>query len=191
FAGTVFRIATNGVLFTLAAFNLTNGESPQCDGLAAGNDGNFYGTTADGGTNGFGTVFRITPGGALTSLFSFSSTNGARPQGGLLQGQDGNFYGGGTLGGTAPQRGTIFKITTNGVLKTLFNFHFTDGQEPVTRLIQSNDGALYGTTLFGGFTGGDPFSSGLGTVFGIRRTEFSLRSLRFRAPMARIRTRLL
>src|SRR5262249_56035959 len=66
-----------------------------------------------------------------------------------------------------PERGTILKIRTNGVLTELFNFHFTDGEEPVTRLIQANDGTLYGTTLFGGFTGGDPFSSGLGTVFRI------------------------
>jgi len=167
FSGTVFRVTTNGVFSTLASFSGTNGASPQCDGLAVGNDGNFYGTTADGGTNGFGTVFRITPGGTLTSLFSFSSTNGARPQGGLVQGQDGNFYGGGSVGGIAPQRGTIFKITTNGVLTELFHFHFTDGEQPVTRLIQSNDGTLYGTTLFGGFTGGDPLSSGLGTAFRI------------------------
>jgi len=129
-----------------------------------GNDGNLYGTTADGGTNGFGTLFRMTPGGALTSLFSFNSANGSAPEAGLVQGQDGNFYGGASFGGTANQ-GTIFKITTNGALTTLFNFHLTDGQEPATRLIQANDGALYGTTVFGGPTNGLPASPSLGTVF--------------------------
>src|SRR5262249_46085471 len=65
FAGTVFRVATNGAVTIIASFDGANGASPQEDGLAVGNDGNFYGTTTD-----VGTVFRITPGGALTSLFS-------------------------------------------------------------------------------------------------------------------------
>jgi uncharacterized repeat protein (TIGR03803 family) len=153
------------MLSTLVPFSGADGSFPQCDGLAIGNDGNFYGTTVDGGV-GFGNVFRVTPGGALTSLFSFNSANGSRPEGGLVQGQDGNFYGGASFGGTANQ-GTIFKITTNGALTTLFNFHLTDGQEPATRLIQANDGALYGTTLFGGPTNGLPVSPSQGTVFRI------------------------
>jgi uncharacterized repeat protein (TIGR03803 family) len=167
FAGTAFRVTTNGALTILVSFNLANGASPQDDGLAVGNDGNFYGTTADGGTNGFGTVFRITPGGALTSLFSFNGANGSVPQGGLVQGHDGNFYGSTSFGGISPGFGTLFKITTNGVLTTLFNFHQTDGQEPATRLIQANDGALYGTTIFGGSTNGIPVGPSLGTVFRI------------------------
>ena len=168
FVGTVFRVATNGVLSTLVPFSGANGASPQCDGLALGNDGNLYGTTADGGI-GFGNVFRVTPGGALTSLFSFTGGNGSAPQGGLLLGQDGNFYGTATFGGTNAGIGfgTIFRITMNGVLTTLFNFHFTDGEEPVTRLIQANDGNLYGTTPFGGLTNGIPGSTGFGTVFRI------------------------
>jgi len=166
FVGTVFRVATNGALSTLVPFSGNNGASPQCDGLALGNDGNLYGTTADGGI-GFGNVFRVTPGGILTSLFSFNSADGSAPQGGLVLGQDGNFYGGASFGGTSPGFGTLFKITTNGVLTTLFNFHFTDGREPATRLIQANDGSLYGTTVFGGMTNGIPGSLGFGTVFRI------------------------
>src|SRR5262249_24361056 len=55
----------------------------------------------------------------------------------------------------------------NGVLTTLFNFHFTDGQWPTTRLIQGNDGSLYGTTAFCGMTNGIFGSIGQGTVFRI------------------------
>jgi uncharacterized repeat protein (TIGR03803 family) len=166
FDGTLFRVTTNGALTILVSFNFANGAIPQDDALALGNDGNFYGTTADGGF-GFGNVFRVTPGGAVTSLFSFSPPNGSQPQGGLVQGADGNFYGGAAFGGINPGFGSIFKITTNGVLTNLFNFHFTDGKGPATRLIQANDGALYGTTPFGGITNGIPGSFGLGTVFRI------------------------
>jgi uncharacterized repeat protein (TIGR03803 family) len=166
--GTVFRVGTNGVLSTLVAFNPSNlldGASPQDDGLALGNDGNLYGTTTDGGM-GSGNVFRVTPSGTVTSLFSFNGANGSQPEGGLVLGQDGNFYGTTAFGGTN-QNGTIFKIATNGVLTTLFNFHFTDGSHPKTRLIQANDGSLYGTTLLGGTTNNGAGVSGLGTVFRI------------------------
>jgi uncharacterized repeat protein (TIGR03803 family) len=151
------------VLATLLAFNDANGSSPE-DGLTAGNDGNFYGTTANGGSSGVGTVFGITPGGALTTLVSFNNTNGAVPLGGLVQGSDGNFYGTTGFGGNSGF-GTIFKLTTNGVLTTLFNFHFTDGLEPSTKLIFGPDGSLYGTTGMGGSTNNNP--NGLGTVFRI------------------------
>jgi len=166
--GTVFRVATNGILSTLASFspfNLTNGASPQDDALALGNDGNLYGTTTDGGI-GSGNVFKVTPNGTLTPLFSFNGPNGSSPEGGLVLGQDGNFYGTTAFGGTN-QNGTIFKITTNGVLTTLFNFHFTDGSLPRTKLIQANDGNLYGVTLIGGSTNVIPGISGFGTVFRI------------------------
>src|SRR5262249_41329904 len=149
-------------------FNLSNGASPQDDGLALGNDGNLYGTTADGGDFGFGTVFKVTPGGALTLLSSFNSVNGQAPQGGLVLGADGNFYGGAAFGGPFPGSfGNIFKVTTNGDPPPLFNFHATDGQEPTARLIQANDGSLYGTTLTGGSTNGLFGSDGFGTVFRI------------------------
>jgi len=166
FSGTVFRVTTNGVLTTLVSFNNTNGAFPE-DGLTAGNDGNFYGTTANGGSNGSGTVFRITPGGVLTTLVSFNGTNGESPLGGLVQANDGNLYGTTGFGGTNSSFGTIFKITTNGVLTTLFNFHFTDGEVPSAKLTFGSDGNLYGTTTFGGLAGGNVSVNGLGTVFRI------------------------
>jgi len=150
----------------LAAFNGTNGASPE-DGLTAGTDGNFYGTTLGGGSNGFGTVFRITPGGSLTTIFSFNNTTGANPFGGVVQGSDGALYGTTLFGGTNSNFGAIFKVTTNGTFTPLFNFHFTDGQGPLAKMIFGNDGNLYGTATSGGSLGGNPFGSGFGTVFRI------------------------
>ena len=164
--GTVFRVTTNGVLTTLVSFNNTNGATPR-DGLIIGDDGNFYGTAAVGGASNVGTVFRMTPAGALTTLFSFSNTNGANPLGGLILGKDGIFYGTTGFGGTNLGFGTVFKITTNGDLTTLYNFRGTDGEEPSFRLILGNDGRLYGTTSFGGSSGNDPSGPGAGSVFSI------------------------
>jgi uncharacterized repeat protein (TIGR03803 family) len=164
--GTIFRITTNGDFTRLVSFNNTNGSFPE-DGLTLGQDGNFYGTTANGGSHSAGTVFRMTPTGALTTLFSFNNTNGANPLGGVVQGNDGALYGTTGFGGTNLSFGTIFKLTTNGVLTTLFNFHFTDGEQPTTKMTIAADGSLYGTTGFGGSTLNDPTSTGLGTVFRI------------------------
>jgi len=164
--GTVFRITTNGVFTTLVSFNSTNGSFPE-DGLTLGQDGNFYGTTANGGSHVAGTVFRMTPSGTLTSIFSFNNTNGANPIGGVIQGDDGVLYGTTGFGGTNLSFGTIFKLTTNGDLTTLFNFHFTDGEQPSAKMTFGPDGSLYGTTGFGGSVLNDPNNTGLGTVFRI------------------------
>jgi uncharacterized repeat protein (TIGR03803 family) len=114
--GTVFRVTTNGTLTMLLSFNGSNGRHPYA-GLIQGRDGNFYGTTRGGGVGGLyctgdegcGTVFKITPNGALTTLVSFNRVNGASPYAGLVQGSDGNFYGTALQGG-AQQQGTIFRL---------------------------------------------------------------------------------
>src|SRR2546425_333400 len=82
---------------TLYSFSGPDGSFP-FGGLVEGSDGNFYGTTSQGGTNiyctdGCGTVFRISPSGSLTTLYSFNSGDGKSPYAGLVQGSDGNFYG--------------------------------------------------------------------------------------------------
>src|SRR6516162_10867543 len=77
-------------------------------GLTLGPDGNFYGTTRDGGSNDAGTIFRLTASGAFTSLFAFSTTNGSAPQASLTLGKDGNLYGTTVLGGQ-DNFGTVFR----------------------------------------------------------------------------------
>ncbi|MGA3008484.1 MAG: choice-of-anchor tandem repeat GloVer-containing protein, partial [Opitutaceae bacterium] len=111
--GTVFQMTPTGALTTLYSFDAMGdpaaGYHPEAD-LAQGSDGNFYGTTPDGGDFGRGTVFQMTPGGVLTTLVSFNGTNGAYPFAGLVQGGDGNFYGTTTDGGDFG-RGTVFQMT--------------------------------------------------------------------------------
>jgi uncharacterized repeat protein (TIGR03803 family) len=102
----------------------------------------------------------------LTTLHSFNSTDGVLPVAGLVQGTDGNLYGT-TSGGGAHDDGTVFKITTAGMLGTpLHSFGGTDGQNPEGGLVQSTDGNFYGTTVFGGV---NPLGqrTNYGTVFKI------------------------
>jgi uncharacterized repeat protein (TIGR03803 family) len=130
-----------------------------------GSDGNFYGTTEAGGTNEVGTVFQISTGGTLTSLYSFIGTNdGANPEAGLALGSDGYFYGTTEAGGAYTDQngegyGTVFKISTNGTLTSLYSFTGgNDGAYPYAGLVQGSDGSFYGTTEGGG-------QGGAGTVF--------------------------
>jgi uncharacterized repeat protein (TIGR03803 family) len=162
-AGTVFKITPTGELTTLYAFCIdggtcNDGEEPvSC--LVQGVDGNFYGTTINGGPSRYGTLFKITPGGALTTLYVFKSTDGALPYAGLIQASDGNLYGT-TLAGGAGGYGTVFAITPQGALTTLHTFHVGDGANPYGGLVQATNGIFYGTTF--GF--GEHSS---GTVFGL------------------------
>ena len=159
---------------TLVSFNGTDGQSPEP--LVQGLDGNFYGTTVNGGANNWGTIFKITPAGTLTTLYSFCSlpncTDGGIPNGGLVQATNGNFYGTTNYGGTSYQKvGTVFKITPAGKLTTLYSFcgnksYCTDGANPVAGLIQATDGNFYGTTGGGG-ANNSCGGSGCGTVFKI------------------------
>jgi uncharacterized repeat protein (TIGR03803 family) len=123
-----------------------------------GTDGNFYGTTYEGGANDYGTVFKITPTGTLTTLHSFSSSDGAFPNGSLVQATNGNFYGT-TNNGGAYNYGTVFEITPSGTLTTLHSFNYTDGASPNVTLVASN-GNFYGTTWEGG-------ADGFGSIFEI------------------------
>jgi uncharacterized repeat protein (TIGR03803 family) len=114
--------------------------------MAQGRDGDLYGITTTGGVNNVGTIFKISPTGGLTLLFSFDTTHGSTPIGGLLLGLDGNLYGTAELGG-AHGFGTIFKITPAGVLTVIYDFAGeTDGGFPVAALILGSDGNFYGTS---------------------------------------------
>lgn len=166
--GSIFEITPNGVLTTLYSFcsqtNCIDGSGPGLLGLAS--SGNFYGVTLTGGANTGGTAFEITPGGKLSTLYSFcSQTNcmdGEQPTA-LVQAADGMFYGV-TYQGGANSGGTVFEITPKGRLQTLYSFcaqtSCADGSYP-NGLIQATDGNLYGTASEGGLSGN------WGTIFEI------------------------
>ncbi len=151
-------IATNSFTM-LCSFTGANGIYPYA-GLIQGNDGNLYGTTANGGSSkNSGTIFKITPNGSLTTLSSFAGTDQVGPQAGLIQGSDGNFYGTTAYGGSS-HIGAVFKMLSDGSLTTFCSFSGADGQWPSAGLIQGSDGNFYGMTSYGG-------SSNSGTVFKI------------------------
>lgn len=133
----------------------TSGETPWYVTLAQGTNGSLYGTTYNGGTSGVGTVFSVTTSGSQTLLYSFKggTKDGANPTGGLTLGTDGNFYGTTQQGGTGTQ-GTIFKMTTAGIITILHNFNSAvDGAFPWGPPILASDGNFYGTTSGGGIRG--------------------------------------
>jgi uncharacterized repeat protein (TIGR03803 family) len=154
--GTVFRLKPDGSLTTLVSFNTTNGRHPQA-ALVQGTDGDFYGTTAKGGSHSSGTVFKMTASGTLTTLVNFTFTNGSQPTSALVQGRDGNFYGTTKEGGSNGS-GTVFRVTPDGVLTTLVNFSISIGSLPESALTLGSDGNFYGTTAMGG-------NFNFGTVF--------------------------
>jgi uncharacterized repeat protein (TIGR03803 family) len=175
--GTIFKITPAGALTTLYSFcaegggGCTDGVEPTA-GLVQAPNGDFYGTTSFGGSKGGGTVFKITPAGTLTTLYTFCTvvgcTDGAQPNAGLVQANNGDFYGTTAGGGSAEAgQGTVFKISPSGVLTTLHSFagYPTDGGAPVAALVQASNGVLYGTTELGGTNCGSTY--GCGTVFKI------------------------
>jgi uncharacterized repeat protein (TIGR03803 family) len=139
---------------TLVNFDGTDGQGPMYVMLLQGFDGNFYGTTAGGGTNvncpgGCGTIFKMASSGEVTTLHSFNGTDGWAPEAGVIQTASGDFYGT-TYSGDAQELGNIFKTTPAGATTSLFNFSGADGQYPEAALIQGTDGNFYGTTYGGG-----------------------------------------
>lgn len=146
-------------LTTLVSFNGTDGSQPTSQ-LVEGLDGNFYGTTGYAGAHGFGTVFKVTPEGTLTTLHNFLGPDGVSPDW-LTAATGGNFYG--TTLGATENTGTIFKITSTGILTTIARFNNHNGASP-NGLIQASDGNFYGSTLLGGDLGVNS-SGGCGTIF--------------------------
>ncbi len=162
--GAIFKVSAAGVENMLYSFGggTTDGSDPGA--LIQGSDGNFYGTTQRGGTNNLGTVFKLTPSGVESVLYSFAggATDGAVPNAPLVQGSDGSFYGTTLQGGPGVSTlGTVFKIAPGGVESVLhfFSGGTADGSSPVG-LILGKDGNLYGTTSSGG-------ANGFGTAFKI------------------------
>jgi uncharacterized repeat protein (TIGR03803 family) len=165
--GTIFRITASGTLTTLhifcSQFGCADGALPVA-GLVQGSDGNFYGTTTEGGLRNvdYGTVFQITPAGVLTTLHSFDGSDGSYPYGTLVQGGE-------SLYGTTENRGphgggTIFKVNAHGGFATVYGFGEGSSLYPYDGLIQGTDGSLYGTTSKGGLDVGTVFNIAPGDV---------------------------
>lgn len=148
--GTLFKITTSGTLTTLYNFcslaSCADGSGPEGQ-LAVDGAGNIYGTAYSGGASNFGTVFKFSTKGVLTTLHSFSGADGENPEGGLTA-ASGVFYGTAQYGG-AKGDGTVFKITTAGVETTLHSFTGSDGLNPKGWLVDVA-GTFYGTTPYGG-----------------------------------------
>jgi uncharacterized repeat protein (TIGR03803 family) len=173
--GDIFKITPGGTFAVIYSFGSVAGDgSFPLAGLTQGSDGNFYGTTTSGGSNGHGTVFKITPAGILTTLYSLGSnaSDGNLPGAALVLGTDGSFYGTTYIGGSG-NSGTVFRLTTDGTpagtsFTTIYSFSAesgganSDGGNPCSHghLLQRGDGNFYGTTQAGG-------STSRGTIFKI------------------------
>jgi uncharacterized repeat protein (TIGR03803 family) len=178
--GTVFKVAPLGVESVLHSFQGgTDGANPSAGLVNVG--GTFYGTTFGGGGmgcggSGCGTVFKVTPNGIESVIYSFKGgSDGALPLsdlinvGGTLYGT--TQFGGGGMGCSGGAGcGTVFKVTPKGVESVLYSFKGgSDGANPQGRLINVS-GTLYGTTYGGGATGPGCASNGCGTVFKVTLT---------------------
>lgn len=162
--GTIFKITPTGVLTVIKNFNaLTDGGSPY-GSLTAGKDGNFYGLTSSGGTNSYGTIFKLTASGTFTVLRHLGyAADGANPQGTLALAADGTLFGITRRGGSTGY-GTIFKITTAGTFTVIRHLNnTTDGGACYGSLSASVDGNFYGITSTGG-------TNNNGTIFKVTAT---------------------
>lgn len=168
--GVAFQLGTAGALRDIYYFctlaNCADGTHPWSSPVL-GSDGNLYGTTNVGGnSNNSGTVYRLTLGGKLTTLYSFCPTtpctDGQYPIG-LIQGFNGDLYGVASNGGEYGE-GTFFQVTRTGGFKLLHTFCATTtcsgGSYPLAAPMQASNGNFYGTASSGG-------SGSNGTVYEI------------------------
>src|ERR1700690_51531 len=174
--GTVFELGPSGEETLLYSFNpQTDGILPLA-GLTRDEQGNLFGTTSMGGyEGGDGTVFKVTPEGTETTLYSFAdsrkSPGSYDPVAGLVRDAQGNLYGTTVYGGSRECKplgrrgcGTLFEISADGTEKVLHDFTKSqgDGYAPVADLVLDANGNLFGTTPKGGIF---PGNKGRGTVF--------------------------
>jgi uncharacterized repeat protein (TIGR03803 family) len=165
--GTVFELANgSSKLTTLASFNPANGQAP-ISALVMDSSGNLYGTARAGGAHNDGTVFELANGsGKLTTLCSFTGTNGENPDAPLILDSSGNLYGTTEYGGVQGA-GTVFELAVGThTLTTLASFNITDGIDPMGSLAMDSSGNLYGTTIGQSYNPGTVFelASGSGKI---------------------------
>jgi len=154
YCGELFQISTSGTVTDL--YDLSNNSCPGSfcgygayGGLTLGSDGNFYGSTYYGGTNGYGTVFKVTPAGVATALYNFTgASDGSSPYAAPIQASNGTFYG--TTTSAVVTDSTAYSVTSAGVFKTLHTFTGPDGQNVYAPLVQGTNGNFYGGTAAGG-----------------------------------------
>jgi len=159
--GTVFRLTPTGKETTLASFSSSDGGGYPEGRLIQDKAGNLYGTNSGfNGGYGNGAVFKVSPTGTKSILYTFAGgTDGMVPYGGLIQDNNGNFYGTTYRGGGASDRGTIYRLTSDGQEAVLYSFTGgADGSLPAAELVRDTQGNLYGTTTGGG-------TEGNGTIF--------------------------
>lgn len=167
-AGVLFRLDKDGNAENFHIFQggLNTEAAVPSGGVIIDESGNFYGATLLGGLGpfpGFGTLYEVDPDGNFRVLYDFQgAADGAEPQGPLIRDASGNLYGAALQGGKR-NRGTIFKLATDGTLTVLHTFTGGwDGGEPQGGLLMDSAGNLYGSASAGG-------DSGSGTVFAITK----------------------
>ena len=176
--GTVYKLTNSrggwkeSVLYNFTVFSYSPNQ--YCAGLVVDSSGNLYGTTYENGAKTLGMIFKISPSGQETTLYSFQGPpDGAFPVAGLIRDSAGNLYGTTSEGGTGTKCGgvgcgTVFEFTSSGQLKILHNFDSTDGLLPEGTLLRDNSGNLFGPALEGGSSlGGVIFAISAKGQFGV------------------------
>ena len=169
--GTIFKISSDGAETVLYRFSPdANGRAPSpMTGVIGDDAGNLYGTETFGGSQGYGTIFKLDATGKLTILYAFTAgSDGRSPYGGLVRDANGNLYGtaaaAGNLQGCGNGCGTVFKLDTSSKFTVLYTFSGgDDGGIPHSNLVLDSAGNLYGTTVGGG-------AYDQGTVFTVSTT---------------------
>jgi uncharacterized repeat protein (TIGR03803 family) len=164
--GNIFEVTSAGKLNSISVYSFcslagcADGFNPWTAPILA-SDGNLYGTTVNGGNSSdAGTIYKLTVGGKLTTVYSFCATypcsDGSGPVG-LVQASNGNFYGVAQVGG-AYSNGTLFELTSTGEFKVLHSFcaqlGCSTGANPGASPMQASNGNIYGTAARGGFHSG-------------------------------------
>jgi uncharacterized repeat protein (TIGR03803 family) len=151
--GTIFKMNRSGVILYYYSFPCATGGALPSAPLVQASDGNFYGTTFEGGDGqgqGNGTIFKMTQKGTVTILYSFKGgRDGSSPNASFVQATDGKLYGA-TAGGGSSGSGTLFRITTAGAYELLYSFPQDVGKGPEYSLMQHTNGLFYGTAEGGG-----------------------------------------